>query len=89
MKTILIILAIIGLLKLVSLFIMIVIEVRFLFRPKGYIEIEKDYGLYRTDKLYIIPTIGISKTGKFFEISAYWLYTEYYAAYNLKYEEDE
>lgn len=89
MKTILIILAIIGLLKLVSLFIMVYIEIKFKLKPDGYIELEKTYGVFKTEYFYIIPTIAFNKCGKYFEVSFRWLIFDYYSAYKLKYEEDE
>lgn len=89
MKTILIILAIIGLLKLVSLFIMVCIEIKFKLNPNGYVEMEKTYGLFKLEGFYIIPTVTFNKCGKYFEVSFRWLIFDCYSAYRLKYEGDE
>lgn len=89
MKVLLIILSIIGLLKLVSLFILCVIEIYYRI-IKTYINgITKQYGIYKDDSWYIIPTIRISKTNKYFEIMVEWLCFQYYSSYNIDKDEEE
>ena len=89
MKILLIILSIIGLLKLVSLFILCVIEIYYRI-IKTYINgITKQYGIYKDDYLYIIPTIRISKCGKYFEIIIQWLCFQYYSSYKIDKDEEE
>ena len=66
MKIVLIILSIIGLLKLVSLFILCVIKVVYHLKKDEIVEIQKSYYIYKTSEFYIIPTIRISKYNKFF-----------------------
>ena len=83
MEELLIILSIIGLLKLVSLFILCIIEIyhRII---KVYINgITKEYGVYKDDSWYIIPTIRISKSSKYFEIMVEWLCFQYYSSYKI------
>lgn len=68
MKILIIILSIIGLLKLVSLFILCIIEIYHRI-VKVYIDdIIKEYGAYKDDSWCIIPTIKISKSNKYFDI---------------------
>lgn len=89
MKILIIILSIIGLLKLVSLFILCVIEIYYRI-IKTYINgITKQYGIYKDDCWYIIPTIRISKTNKYFEIMVEWLCFQYYSSYNIDKDEEE
>ena len=89
MQTVIIILAIIGLLKLVSLFILCVLELYFKIVKRDFIEIEKSYAIYHKEIVfYIIPTIGFYKSGKFFEIKVDFLGFEYYAAYSLHFTDD-
>lgn len=89
MNTILIILSIIGLLKLVSLFILCVIEIYHRI-VKVYIDgISKSYGIYKDDSWYIIPTIRVSKCGQYFEIMVNWLCFQYYSSYKVDKDEEE
>lgn len=88
MKILLIILSIIGLLKLVSLFILCYVELYYRFKHIDFNSIEKEYGIYKNDNFYIIPTISFSKTSKYLEVMAYWLYFQYYCAYSIKKYED-
>ena len=89
MKILLIILSIIGLLKLVSLFILCVIEIYYRIIKKDINGINKSYGIYKDDRWYFIPTITFSKTDKYFEIMFYWLCFQYYSSYNIDKDEDE
>ncbi len=87
MKTVLIILSIIGLLKLVSLFILCVIEIYCSYKDKNINGIKKSYGIYRDDSWYIIPTIRIVKDNKYFELMIYFLCFQYYSAYYIDKDE--
>ena len=89
MKILIIILSIIGLLKLVSLFILCIIEIYHSI-VKVYINgVTKQYGAYKNDSWYIIPTISICKSGKYFEIIAEWLCFQYYSCYNIDKDDEE
>lgn len=90
MKIILIILSIIGLLKLVSLFILCVIEVYNKIKGTDFVELEKVSGIYKASELIIIPSIKLSLYGnspKRFDFSILWFNLEYYSSYCLKYGE--
>lgn len=87
MKILLIILSIIGLLKLVSLFILCAIELYCHFKHINIDNISKEYGIYRNQSIYLFPTIKISKTNIFFQVAVKWLCFEYFSAYKItKYE---
>lgn len=88
MKILLIILAIIGLLKLVSLFILCVIELYYYFKHIDIDGIEKEYTICKDDSFYLIPTISFHKGKVYFELMAYWLCFQYYSAYSIKKYED-
>lgn len=91
MKTLLIILAIIGLLKLVSLFILCIVEIHYKINStikKTFLQIKKEYGIFYTSSLYIIPTITVN-ISHYFEFSIKWLCVDYYCSYWLTFEEDE
>ena len=85
----LIILAVIGLLKLVSLFILIVLQLYNKLKGNPICTANKDYCFYITDSFYVIPTIEITKAGKYFEIAFYWLKFQYYEATKFEYEKEE
>lgn len=89
MKILLIILSIIGLLKLVSLFILCVIEMYYRIVKVDINGVTKEYGIYRDDGWYIIPTIKVSKTGKYFEITIEWLCFQYYASYKIDKDDEK
>lgn len=89
MKILLIILSIIGLLKLVSLFILYVIEIYYHIIKKDINGITKQYGIYKDDSWYIIPTIRVSKCGQYFEIMVEWLCFQYYSSYKIDKDEEE
>ena len=83
MKILLIILSIIGLLKLVSLFILCVIEIYYRIIKKDINGINKSYGIYKDDSWYIIPTIRVSKCNQYFEIMVEWLCFQCYSSYKV------
>ena len=89
MKILLIILSIIGLLKLVSLFIICVIEIYYRIVKVDITGITKEYGVYKDDSWYIIPTIRISKCGKYFEIIVEFLCFQYYSSYKVDKDDEE
>ena len=89
MKILIIILSIIGLLKLVSLFILCVIEIYYFVIKKDINGIDKSYGIYKDDSWYIIPTIRVSKCNQYFEIIVEWLYFQYYSCYKIDKDEEE
>lgn len=75
-------------LKLVSLFILFVIEIYYSI-TKTYINgIAKSYGVYKDDSWYIVPTIRVSKCGKYFEIMVEWLCFQYYSSYKIDKDDD-
>ena len=88
MKILLIILSIIGLLKLVSLFVLCAIELYCHFKHINVDNIQKEYGIYKDDSFYLIPTISFAKGKIYFELVAYWLCFQYYSAYSIKKYED-
>ena len=89
MKILLIILSIIGLLKLVSLFILCVIEIYYRIIKKDIDCITKQYVIYKDDSWYIIPTIRVSKCNEYFEIMVEWLCFQYYSSYKVDKDEEE
>ena len=89
MKILLIIFAIIGLLKLVSLFILCIIEIYYCIIKVDINSITKKYGMYKDDSWYIIPTIRFCKCNKYFEIIVEWLCFQYYSCYNINKDDDE
>ena len=89
MKILLIILSIIGLLKLVSLFILCIIEIYYRIVKVDINGITKQYGVYKDDSWYIIPTIRISKCNKYFEIIVEWLCFQYYSCYHIDKDDEQ
>ena len=87
MKIILIILSIIGLLKVVGLFILLGIEIYYKIKEIDIDGIKRESGIYKTGYFYIIPSIKFTISERFFEISLNWLYFEYYCAYNINKDE--
>ena len=87
MKILIIILSIIGLLKLVSLFILCVIEIYCSYKDKNINGIKKSYGIYKDDSFYIIPTIRVSKSNEYFELMVEFLCFQYYSAYHIDKDE--
>lgn len=89
MKILIITLSIIGLLKLVSLFILALLQIYHYIKSNSVIEAHRDSCFYIEDNFYILPTISISYTGKYFEIMFHWLKFEYYEVTNLEFENDK
>ena len=83
MKQFLIILSIIGLLKLVSLFILCIIELYYRIVGISIDGVRRDSGIYRDDNVYIIPTINFIKCNKYLEISVWFLCFRYYSSYSI------
>ena len=76
-------------LKLVSIFILCVIEIYHRIVKVDINGITKQYGIYKDDSWYIIPTIRFSKCGKYFEIMAHWLCFQYYSSYRIDKDDEE
>ena len=89
MKILIITLSIIGLLKLVSLFILALLQIYHYIKGNKAVEAHRDSCFYIEDSFYIFPTISISYTGKYFEIMFHWLKFEYYEVTNLEFENDK
>ena len=83
MKILLIILIILGSLKLVSLFILCIIEIYHRIVKIDIDGIIKQYGIYKNYSWYIIPTISISKCNQYFEIIVNFLCFQYYSSYKI------
>lgn len=83
MKVLLIILIILGSLKLVSLFILCIIEMYHCIVKIDIDGINKQYGIYKNYSWYIIPTISISKCNQYFEIIVNFLCFQYYSSYKI------
>lgn len=89
MIILLIILSIIGLLKLVSLFILALIQICCYIKGNKVFEAHRDSCFLIDDAFYIFPTIAIADTNKYFEIIFHWLKFEYYEATCLEFEDEE
>lgn len=89
MKILIIILSIIGLLKLVSLFILALLQIYYYVKGNKVVEAHRDSCFYIEENFYIIPTIAVSHTGRYYEIMFHWLKFEYYEATALEFENDE
>jgi hypothetical protein len=89
MKILLIILSIIGLLKLVSLFILALLQIYYCIKGNKIVEAHRDSCFYIEYNFYILPPIEISFTGRIFEFTFHWLKFEYYEATGLEFENDK
>ena len=89
MKIFLIVLSIIGLLKLVSLFILCVIEAYYNIKREFINGVIRNSGIYKNDGWYIIPTIKVSKYDNYFDIVIQWLWLQYYSSYKVDKDEEE
>ena len=89
MKILIITLSIIGLLKLVSLFILALLQIYYYIKSNSVTESHRDSCFYIEDSFYILPTIEISYTSKYFEIIFHWLKFEYYEATCLEFENNK
>ena len=87
MKTVLIILSIIGLLKLVSLFILCIIELYYRIVEISIDGVRRDSGIYKDDYWYIIPAIKVYKKDGYFDIVIEWLCFVYYNSYKVNKDE--
>lgn len=87
MDIIVITIVVLGSLKLVSLFILLIIELYHSITKKHINGIEKTYGIYKDTQFYFIPTISISKSSKCFGVNCYWLWFVYYNCYRIDDEE--
>lgn len=89
MKILLIILSIIGSLKILSLFILALLQIYYYVKGNKVVEAHRDSCFYIEENFYIIPTIAVLHTGKYYEIMFRWLKFEYYEATALEFENDE
>ena len=89
MKIVLITLVIIGLLKLVSLFILCIIELYSHITDANINGMKKSYGIYKDDQFYLIPTISFAKSNQYFEIMVYFLWFQLYSSYYIDKDRDE
>lgn len=80
---------VIGLLKLVSLFILCVIELHCKITKKRLVNLHKEYGIYTEDSIYILPRLSISFCGKYMDINFSFITWTYYSVYKLTFEDDE
>ena len=88
MKILLIVLSVIGLLKLVSLFILSISQLYYHIKGKQAIELHRDSIFYLSmENFYIIPTVRIYNSS-YLEIEMYWLGIEYYQAYKMEFEDE-
>lgn len=84
MEIILIILAILGLLKLVSLFICLNISIYYWIKDKEIPGIVRTSYFYKHfTELFLIPSIKVSYGTDYFEVIIDFLWFEYYSCYNL------
>lgn len=91
MKILIIILAIIGLLKVISLFILCIIKLYNKILSTSFDSIEKTYAINTVNEFNLTPSIKLSFTKelKFFEIIVSFLNIEYYSCYSLLYITDK
>jgi hypothetical protein len=89
MKIFLIILSIIGLLKLVSLFILCIIEAYYNIKREFINGVIRHSGIYKNDGWYLIPTIKVHKYNNYFDIVIQWLWLQYYSSYKVDKGEEE
>lgn len=76
-------------LKLVSLFILCVIELYYRIVGINIDSVRRDSGIYKDYEYYIIPTIYFTKVNKYLEISVCFLCFKYYCAYCINKDDDE
>ncbi len=89
MTILIIIFSIIGLLKLVSLFILCVIEIYHHIVKVDIDGVRRDHGIYKDTEWYLIPAIYFIKSDKFLEFSVCFLCFKYYCAYSINKDDEE
>jgi hypothetical protein len=89
MKILIIILSIIGLLKLVSLFILCIIEIYYRIVRISIDGVRRDHGIYKDLEWYLIPAIYFTKSSKYLEVSVCFLCFKYYCAYSINKDDKE
>ena len=89
MKIILITLTVIGSLKLLSLFILALLQIYYYIKGNKVVEAHRDSCFYIEDSFYILPAIEISYSTRYFEIIFHWLKLEYYEGTKLEFENEE
>lgn len=86
MKTILIILSIVGLLKLVSIFVCFILQIYNKIKGTPIMEFHRNSSFYIDSAFCIIPTIEISTSVGYFEITFHLFNMLYYEAIKIEYE---
>ena len=89
MKILLIVLSIIGLLKLVSLFILALLQIYYYIKGNKVVEAHRDFVFCFDETFYIIPTIDVSYCAKYFTVAFHWLKLDYYESTKLEFENEE
>lgn len=89
METVLIILAIIGLLRLMSLFILVCVETYFRIKKIDIMGIKRTHGIYNISEWYLIPSFKFSFENGYFEPVIMWLNFEYYCCYSIDKDDEE
>lgn len=86
METVIIILAIIGLLKVISLFILCIIKLYHKVISKDFTDITKCYTIDIVNEFNLIPNIKFIYTSRLdcFEIIVSFLNIEYYSCYSIR-----
>lgn len=71
--------------------VVLILSLSNLWRTKKIISVKRESSFYRdTDEWsYIIPTIALTRTIKYFEIKCQWFNLQYYASYYLEFEDDD
>lgn len=82
-KILIIILSIIGLLKIVELLALCVIEIYYRIVKIDIEGVSKSFAIFKDDIWYVIPTIGISKVGRYLEIQVSFLCFQYDVSYKI------
>lgn len=81
MKVFIIILVILGLLKVVSFFILLCVELYYKIKRIEIDGIVKTHSFYIIDSFILIPTIKLNKYSKYYDIVFEWLCFQYYSNY--------
>ena len=81
MKIFIIILVILGLLKVVSFFILLCVELYYKIKRIEIDSIVKTHSFYRISSFNITPTIKLKKHSIYYDITFEWLCFQYYSDY--------
>lgn len=83
MNILIIIFSILGLLKLVSLIVSLMISIVFSIKNEPIEGVKRVDCFTSIDECYLIPTIRIRHSTKYLEVIAHFLWFEYYSSYNI------